>query len=160
MHTTSATYPRLPRLLALPLWLVPEWVHSVAAAQILNRVFVQERQQGDLDFLQGRRVRVVLADAETAFTVTLSEGALHAASDTDTPHLTVTGTLYDYLLLVSGREDPDTLFFQRRLHTEGDTGLGVHLKNFLAAVDPASLPLGGLIHPALVQGLTLYERLR
>jgi len=152
-------YPRLPRALALPLWLLPEWLHGTAAAQVLNRLFARERLQGDLDFLEGRRVRIVLADAAAAFTLTLEGGLLRPAPVDALPDLTVSGSLYDYLLLVTGREDPDTLFFQRRLHTAGDTGLGVHLKNFLAAVDPASLPLGSLIQPALVRSLDLYERL-
>ena len=65
----------------------------------------------------------------------------------------------DRLLLITGREDPDTLFFQRRLRMQGDTELGVYLKNFLASVDPASLPLGTLVQPALQRGLSVYERL-
>jgi predicted lipid carrier protein YhbT len=155
----TQSYPRLPRALALPLRLLPEWLHATAAAQVLNRLFARERLQGDLDFLEGQRVRVALADAATAFTLTLEGGLLRPAPAGAAPDLTVSGTLYDYLLLVTGREDPDTLFFQRRLHTEGDTGLGVHLKNFLVSVDPTSLPLGNLLHPALVRSLDLYERL-
>jgi hypothetical protein len=41
---------------------------------------------------------------------------------------------------------------------QGDTALGVYLKNFLAGLDPASLPLGSLMQPALTRGLSVYER--
>jgi predicted lipid carrier protein YhbT len=37
----------------------------------------------------------------------------------------------DYLSLALRREDPDTLFFCRRLVVEGDTALGLAVKNAL-----------------------------
>ena len=47
----------------------------------------------------------------------------------------------DDLLLIAGRkQDPDTLFFQRRLHIEGDTELGLEVKNLIDAVDVDQLP--------------------
>ena len=36
------------------------------------------------------------------------------------------------------REDPDTLFFSRRLVSEGDIELGLIVKNLLDAIDPES----------------------
>ena len=42
----------------------------------------------------------------------------------------------DFLLLLARREDPDTLFFSRRLVSEGDTELGLIVKNLLDALDP------------------------
>jgi predicted lipid carrier protein YhbT len=41
---------------------------------------------------------------------------------------------------VSRQEDPDTLFFQRRLTIEGDTELGLEVKNILDALDHENLP--------------------
>lgn len=38
------------------------------------------------------------------------------------------------------QEDPDTLFFQRRLLISGETDLGLEVKNLLDAVDPEQLP--------------------
>jgi predicted lipid carrier protein YhbT len=45
--------------------------------------------------------------------------------------VTVRARLADYVALALRREDPDTLFFTRRLVIEGDTALGVALKNAL-----------------------------
>ncbi|MEW8013567.1 MAG: SCP2 sterol-binding domain-containing protein [Candidatus Sedimenticola endophacoides] len=45
------------------------------------------------------------------------------------------GTLYDFLLLATRREDADTLFFNRRLRLGGDTELGLYVKNFLDALE-------------------------
>jgi len=47
--------------------------------------------------------------------------------------VTVRANLSDYLALALRLEDPDTLFFSRRLVIEGDTELGLALKNALDA---------------------------
>ena len=67
--------------------------------------------------------------------------------------------LYDLLLLISQREDADTLFFQRRLRMEGDTELGLEIKNFLDGMDVGTLKLVKPLNSALQKALPLYERL-
>lgn len=141
----------------LPLQLMPQELRNRTAALTLNAVFAKELQQGELDFLEGQQVRLALSDATLDVTVALINKQIHAVLDKSVPTLTVNGTIYDYLLLITGREDPDTLFFQRRLTINGNTGLGVHLKNFLAAIDPTNLPLGNLVQPAVSQCLDIYE---
>ncbi|CBJ79537.1 putative sterol carrier protein, SCP [Xenorhabdus bovienii str. Jollieti] len=42
--------------------------------------------------------------------------------------------------LESRREDPDTLFFQHRLRIEGNTELGLHVKNLVDAIRLGSMP--------------------
>src|SRR3990172_9342320 len=49
--------------------------------------------------------------------------------------LTLTATAQDFLALALRREDPDTLFFSRRLVMEGDTELGLLVKNTLDALE-------------------------
>lgn len=151
--------PLFPRPLAGPIKLIPERIQGRMAAQVLNRVFAHERGEGELDFVEGRCVRVVAEDTGTRFMLCFEDGRFRAAGGGRRPDLSISGTLYDYLLLITGQEDPDTLFFQRRLRMQGDTGLGVYLKNFLASVDPASLPLGSVVQPLLNRGVNLYERL-
>lgn len=147
----------LPHYITLPLRLLSGELRNRMIAHTLNLAFSKERQQGELDFLEGRRVRVALTDASLDVAFTLVQGQVQPINDNVVPELTISGSLHDYLLLMTGREDPDTLFFQRRLHMQGDTGLGVHLKNFLAAIDPASLTLGSILQPTLAQGLNVYE---
>lgn len=45
--------------------------------------------------------------------------------------VTVRAAWRDYIALALRREDPDTLFFSRRLVVEGDTALGLAVKNAL-----------------------------
>jgi predicted lipid carrier protein YhbT len=50
------------------------------------------------------------------------------------PDVTVKAGVADYLALALRKEDADTLFFERRLVLEGDTALGVALKNALESL--------------------------
>ena len=43
--------------------------------------------------------------------------------------------------LASRQEDQDTLFFQRSLMIEGDTELGLGIKNLLDSLEPEQLPI-------------------
>ena len=60
--------------------------------------------------------------------------------------MTFTATARDLARLALRLEDPDTLFFDRRLRIEGDTDLGLTVKNSLDAVELdvalAAMPLG------------------
>jgi len=158
MINQIAKRPRLPKPLALPGRLIPERLHSLILSRLLNRLLVIEREEGELDFLEGRSVRIKVCDAGISYLLSLEEGMIRELSVKDEADLTVSGTAYDFLLLLSGREDPDTLFFQRHLQMVGDTDLGVHLKNMLAALDPDSLPLPGSFQPMLQRCLSAYER--
>ena len=48
--------------------------------------------------------------------------------------VTIRAEARDYLALALRREDPDTLFFTRRIVIEGDTALGLEVKNALDAL--------------------------
>jgi len=61
------------------------------------------------------------------------------------------------MMLAARSVDADTLFFQRRLKIEGDTELGLSLKNFLDAQDLSGLPFAGLINTALQKAIDLHD---
>ena len=48
--------------------------------------------------------------------------------------LRIAATARDFALLASGEEDPDTLYFDRRVVVEGDTELALLIKNTLDAL--------------------------
>ncbi|HHL39808.1 MAG TPA: SCP2 sterol-binding domain-containing protein [Deltaproteobacteria bacterium] len=50
------------------------------------------------------------------------------------PDVTMRGDVKVLLGLVLGAEDPDTVFFSRRLEISGDTAAAIHLKNILASL--------------------------
>jgi predicted lipid carrier protein YhbT len=127
--------PRLPRLLTLPFGILPPRLNSSVLAQILNRVFKPELSSGELEFLDQRVMLIRVDDARLSYRLTLRNGRLQAADSGRGADLSIEGTTYDFLLLATRREDPDTLFFNRRLRLGGDTELGLYVKNFLDGVE-------------------------
>jgi predicted lipid carrier protein YhbT len=122
--------------------LIPPRLNSTVLAQILNRVFAPELKDGELDFLDGQVMRIGVDDARLTFRLTLADGRIRAAKTGE--DLTIDGNVYEFLLLATRREDPDTLFFNRRLRLGGSTELGLYAKNFLD-----SLELEGRLGPLL-----------
>ena len=108
----------------------PSQVFSLAA----NHLLWPALKTLDWEPLVGRRYAIHIKDLglRLRFTVT-SRGF---APDRGAPDLTISATARDFLLLLGRREDPDTLFFSRRLVSEGDTELGLIVKNLLDALDP------------------------
>ncbi len=125
----------MPAPLAFPLALIPRRVHNTLLVQILNRLFAAELAEGELDFLQDRVMRVEVTDARLIFHITLRQNRLSVVADRRADDLSISGCVYDFLLLATRREDADTLFFNRRLKLGGDTELGLYVKNFLDALE-------------------------
>lgn len=86
--------------------------------------------------LEGRSLRIAVADAGVSFDYTWRAGAFRAANHgADAPDLTIRADAWDFHQLLQRGEDPDTLFFSRRLVMEGDTELGLLVKNTLDSLD-------------------------
>lgn len=151
--------PVLPAPLSLPLRMIPSFIHNKALVATLNRIFYKDLKEGELDFLQGKIVRISIEDAGIEYRLTLNEDKLVPGDKNQTPDLFLKGTVYDYLLLASRREDTDTLFFSRRLHMQGDTELGLYVKNFLDGLDMDSHKISGYVESILQKSLPVYERL-
>jgi len=154
--------PTLPALLTLPLKLIPGPVHSTILTTALNALFAERIQQsGEFDFLRNRVLAIRVRDAQVEYQFRYSGPAGFTPCQGDQPpDLTISGAIYDFLALATRREDSDTLFFNRRVVMEGDTALGLELKNLLDGLDPEALgqPLPSLLQAAN-RCLAAYERL-
>lgn len=82
-----------------------------------------------LEPLRGKVLRLEVKDLGVGPQVTLLGPFLVPAFGH--PDVTVRATLADFAALALRREDPDTLFFTRRIVIEGDTALGLAVKNAL-----------------------------
>ena len=131
----AQSIPLLPAPLSLPLRVIPAFIHNKALVTILNRMFHKDLEEGELDFLQDKIVHIAIEDAGIDYQFTLSENRLIPGDKNQAPDLFLKGTIHDYMLLASRCEDTDALFFSRRLHMQGDTELGLHVKNFLDGMD-------------------------
>ncbi|MDQ5911565.1 MAG: O2-independent ubiquinone biosynthesis accessory factor UbiT [Pseudomonadota bacterium] len=154
--------PALPAPLAWPLKLIPGPVHSTVLTTALNVLFAGRIQEsGEFEFLRDRVLAIRVRDAGVEYRFRYAGPAGFVPCQRDqVADLTITGAIYDFLALAARREDSDTLFFNRRVVMEGNTELGLELKNLLDALDPEMLggPLPSLLRVAN-QCLATYERL-
>jgi len=151
--------PVFPTPLSLTFRLIPSFVHNKALVTALNKLFTKDLEDGELDFLIDRVIHITVEDAGIEYQFTLNNGELIPADKNRSPDLLLNGTFYDYLLLASRREDTDTLFFRRQLRMQGDTELGLYVKNFLDGLDMDSHKIPGYLESVLKKSLPLYERL-
>lgn len=126
----------LPGGLLRPLALLPFGLTRQAFIVLCNQVFAAPLRAGELEFLAGRVLRIELRDAGLVLRLSASNRRLRDPGAAGAADVCISGNVYAFLLLVSRREDPDTLFFQRHLRIQGDTQLGLYVKNFLDAWEP------------------------
>jgi predicted lipid carrier protein YhbT len=108
---------------------------SQAFSLIANRLLWPALKELDWQPLVGRRYAIRVKDLGLSLHFTVTPRGF--SPDSGKPELAISASSKDFLLLLSRREDPDTLFFSRRLVSEGDTELGLIVKNLLDALDPA-----------------------
>lgn len=153
------TSPRLPGFLSIPLNILPKKIHSQILVVFLNRLLAQQIKDGELDFLEQRRVLISVSDVKIAYGISLENNRLVAKAIDSCDELIIQASLYDFLILAARHEDADTLVFQRRLLMQGDTELGLELKNFLDGLDIDSAPAFEAIESMLEKSLPVYRRL-
>ncbi|RKZ70171.1 MAG: sterol-binding protein [Gammaproteobacteria bacterium] len=155
----SKSHPLFPAPLSLPLKILPAFVHNKILVTTLNRMLANEIKEGELDFLQKKIIHITIEDVGIEYRFTLDNNKLVAADKNCSPDLVLQGTVYNYLLLASRQEDTDTLFFSRRLSMQGDTELGLYVKNFLDGMDMDSHKVPAYLESVLQKSLPVYERL-
>lgn len=151
--------PQLPPLLATPFSLIPTKLHSQITPIFLNRLLTKQISDGDLDFLENRILCVKVKDMTINFNMSFYNDRLIRSPKTSKIDLQIEASLYDLLSLAARQQDPDTLVFQRRLIMQGDTELGLELKNFLDGLDLESSNSFHLLDSLLQKTLPVYKLL-
>lgn len=133
---------RLPPLVAAIGSRLPQWPHAVALCGALNVAARMGVLPADsLAVLEGRNFLVAVEDTGTEARFRYGGGLFRPLLGRSmAPDLVFRATLSAYGRLLLRQEDPDTLFFGRQLVVEGDTELGLVVKNMLDAVDWPALP--------------------
>lgn len=124
--------------LLLPLRVTPAPLQSRALALGANLFLRHHHADERLRELDGKRVCLSVTDVPVALYFAIRGGLLRPGGDTRWD-VRIAGRLVDFLTLATRAEDPDTLFFNRRLAIEGDTETGVHIKNILDAIELTQL---------------------
>lgn len=143
----------LPKPLSTLFSILPQYPHSLAFAQALNLALGETLRSEALYPLHGKLICLRISDAQISLQFKLGERGITASQADKTPDLTISANAYDFILLAMRKEDPDTLFFSRRLLMEGDTELGLLLKNTLDALELPPLDWRMLMPAHVLHGL-------
>ena len=121
---------------------LPQWPHALVLVTGLNAVLKMKLlPQDSLDLLEGRSFLVDVLDTGGHAAFTYRNGLFRPLFTLpEAPDLAFRANLSAFLQLVARQEDPDTLFFNRELSIEGDTELGLIVKNMLDAIELPQLP--------------------
>lgn len=130
-----------PRLMALPVRLCPPPVQRWLLERALNHLLAELIADGEFDYLAGRRLAVEVEDMDLRWVITAGEKRLQTVPGHESADATIRGRALEFLLLIARLEDPDTLFFQRRLEVTGDTTIGLTTRNLLDRLPIEALPL-------------------
>ena len=145
-----------PKALRLPIQMVPFALQKQLMRKVLTQVFKEALADGDFEFLQDSWLKLKVEDLGLCWFITYQNDGLQIAERVEQPDVTFTASLNDLILMAARKEDPDSLFFQRRLKIEGDTELGLEVKNLIDSLDLAVLPV--LLQRALADLATFIQQ--
>lgn len=139
-HSTPAPFT-LPSPLAALTSRLPAFPGSMLLVTALNLGVARQLPRDVGDMLLHKRLRIHVRDARITFDFTWTGGAFAPRARHAEIDLCISASAHDFLLLAQRQQDPDTLFFNRRLVMEGDTELGLVVKNTLDALELPVLDL-------------------
>lgn len=123
---------------------LPQLPPTLALITGLNLALGRMIPREPLEPLVGKRFAIRVLDAGMTLRFAYGSHGFRPLFDAAPADLTISARSRDFIALLTREEDPDTLFFSRRLLTEGDTDLGLLVKNTLDGIelprfDPARL---------------------
>lgn len=134
----------LPSAMASLLGKLPATPPCWALVATLNQLKKRDILPVDMSLLAGHSFEVFILDANMRLGFHADDSQFsvgRASGENGEPDLRLTANLADFARMMLREEDPDTLFFKRKLLIEGDTELGLIVKNLLDSVDWSSTPL-------------------
>lgn len=132
--------PIVKRVVALPGRVIPYAAQKPLLSLVLNEAFREPLRHDELDFLDGARVRIRVTDLSIDWLITVTAERFIPTDRDGGEDVCISGESLDFILLATRQADPDTLFFQRRIRIEGDTELGLGVKNTMDSMDWDDLP--------------------
>ena len=128
-----------PSLLRTPVKLTPFALKRQVLEQVLGWQFRQAMEEGELEFLEGRWLSIEVRDLGLKWFTSVQDNKLVVREDAPAD-VSFSAPANDLLMIAALKQGPDTLFFQRRLMIEGDTELGLYVKNLMDAIELDAMP--------------------
>lgn len=133
--------PIVRTVVGIPGRFVPYPLQKQVLSVVLNQAFREPLHHGELDFLEGAKVRIKVTDLCIDWLISVGSDKFTPIDRGVEDDVCISGEGPDFVLLATRQVDPDTLFFQRRIRIEGDTELGLGIKNTMDSMDWDDLPL-------------------
>jgi len=133
----STDLPKIIKLLPKP----PFVLQKKLGEKILANLMAEQIEMGDFDCLENKWVNIIVHDMGLSFFLTFHDEQLQLSNQITQADVVFSGNSKEFILLASRSEDPDTLFFQRRLLIEGDTELALSIKNSIDGIDFDNWPV-------------------
>ena len=109
---------------------------SFLLACALDRLLLRHLAADVREVLQQRVVELRVTDLGVRTRVKLTPTGFRVAAADESNVVCIAAALDTYLRLARGTDDADRLFFERELLMEGDTEMGLVIKNTLDAIGP------------------------
>ena len=139
LATALAALPALPAFIARLGARLPQQPPALALSMALNLGLGRLVTPDTVAPLEGKRFLIRVTDLGLSLYFAYEGGRFHPLQSAAPVDLTLGAQSRDLLALLLREEDYDTLFFNRRLTMEGDTELGLLVKNTLDGIDVAQL---------------------
>jgi len=115
---------------------VPDQIHTKLISRLGGHLMNGQAITSRLDFMEGKRLQLTIKDTGNCWKFIIRNNRLvDDASSNSVSDVHISGDLKTFLLLATGNEDPDSLFFSRHLSLEGNTEDGLYIKNLIDAMD-------------------------
>lgn len=129
------------KAVGIPGRIIPYEAQKQVLSVVLNQAFREPLRHGELDFLEDAKVRIKITDLCVDWLISVGSDRFTPIERELNEDVCISGESLDFVLLATRQADPDTLFFQRRIRIEGDTELGLGVKNTMDSMDWDDLPM-------------------
>lgn len=117
----------------LPLRLTPLWIEAIGMGAVMGAIVDSNKKFKErLKEIDDKAFLFEASDLNKKFYLYIKDSDIkiipHLAK---TPDVVMKGEAKIFFGLLLGKEDPDTVFFSRKLEISGDTAAAIHFKNIL-----------------------------
>ena len=121
------------KMLKLPLKLTPLWIEAIGMGAIMGVIVdSNKRFKERLREIDDKIFLFEAVDLNKKFYLRIKDGDIKIIPHiTKIPDVVMKGETKVFFGLLLGKEDPDTVFFSRKLEISGDTAAAIHFKNIL-----------------------------
>lgn len=138
MQIPNITFPAFVKRVG---GLLPVKPPQYALVMTLNQLLKREILPADMSLLANRQFEIVVQDMGLNIRFSATEQKFVSSNYQGEADLRFSANMTDFAKMMLRKEDPDTLFFNRKLQIEGDTELGLIIKNLLDSIDWSNVPV-------------------